>query len=92
MQAGWDVLEVTPNWTPERLRRTVLAKVADAALRPVAGTEPNRLITGWPVAQGLTVQSPRLGIEGHQAGHANGGGRGRRVATAISAAAARGYP
>ncbi len=27
--AGWDVLEVTPNWTPERLRRTVLAKVAE---------------------------------------------------------------
>ena len=28
VQAGWDVVEVTPNWTPERLRRTVLAKVA----------------------------------------------------------------
>ena len=29
VQAGWDVLEVTPNWTPERLQRTVLAKVAE---------------------------------------------------------------
>jgi hypothetical protein len=29
VQAGWDVLEVTPNWTPERLQRTVLIKVAD---------------------------------------------------------------
>lgn len=29
VQAGWDVLEVTPNWAPERLRRTVLAKVAE---------------------------------------------------------------
>jgi hypothetical protein len=29
VQAGWDVLEVTPNWTPERLQRTVLVKVAD---------------------------------------------------------------
>jgi hypothetical protein len=29
VQAGWDVLEVTPNWTPGRVRRTVLAKVAE---------------------------------------------------------------
>ncbi len=29
VQAGWDVLEVTPDWTTERLRRTVLAKVAE---------------------------------------------------------------
>jgi very-short-patch-repair endonuclease len=29
VQAGWDVLEVTPNWTPERLERTVLVKVAE---------------------------------------------------------------
>ncbi len=29
VQAGWDVLEVTPNWTPQRLRRTVLVKVAE---------------------------------------------------------------
>jgi hypothetical protein len=29
VQAGWDVLEVTPNWTPERLQRTVLVKVAE---------------------------------------------------------------
>ena len=25
VQSGWDVLEVTPGWTPERLRATVLA-------------------------------------------------------------------
>jgi hypothetical protein len=29
VQAGWDVLEVTPGWTPGRLRATVLAKVAE---------------------------------------------------------------
>jgi very-short-patch-repair endonuclease len=29
VQAGWDVIEVTPNWAPERLQRTVLAKVAE---------------------------------------------------------------
>ncbi len=29
VQAGWDVVEVTPNWTPERLQRTVLVKVAE---------------------------------------------------------------
>jgi hypothetical protein len=34
VQAGWDVVEVTPNWTPERVRRTVLAKVAQRE-RPV---------------------------------------------------------
>jgi hypothetical protein len=27
VQAGWDVLEVTPHWTPERIRATVMAKV-----------------------------------------------------------------
>jgi hypothetical protein len=29
VQAGWDVLEVTPGWTPARLQATVLAKVAE---------------------------------------------------------------
>jgi hypothetical protein len=29
VQAGWDVVEVTPNWTPERLQRTVLVKVSE---------------------------------------------------------------
>jgi hypothetical protein len=29
---GWDVIEVTPGWTPERIRRTVLAKVAERQL------------------------------------------------------------
>jgi hypothetical protein len=28
VQAGWDVIEVTPQWTPKRLRATVMAKVA----------------------------------------------------------------
>jgi hypothetical protein len=28
VQAGWDVVEVTPEWTPERIRATVTAKVA----------------------------------------------------------------
>jgi hypothetical protein len=28
VQAGWDVIEVTPHWTPKRLRATVMAKVA----------------------------------------------------------------
>ena len=27
--AGWNVVEVTPEWTPARLRATVLAKVAE---------------------------------------------------------------
>ncbi len=27
--AGWDVLEVTPGWTPARIQATVLAKVAE---------------------------------------------------------------
>jgi len=27
VQAGWDVIEVTPHWTPKRLRATVMAKV-----------------------------------------------------------------
>jgi hypothetical protein len=27
--AGWDLIEVTPDWSPERIRRTVLAKVAE---------------------------------------------------------------
>lgn len=29
VQAGWDVLEVTPDWTRDRIRATVLAKVAE---------------------------------------------------------------
>jgi very-short-patch-repair endonuclease len=29
VQAGWDVVEVTPEWSPERLQRTVLVKVAE---------------------------------------------------------------
>lgn len=29
VQAGWDVVEVTHEWTPERLRRTVLAKLTE---------------------------------------------------------------
>jgi hypothetical protein len=28
VQAGWDVIEVTPHWTPKRVRATVMAKVA----------------------------------------------------------------
>jgi hypothetical protein len=28
VQAGWDVVEVTPEWTPRRIRDTVMAKVA----------------------------------------------------------------
>jgi very-short-patch-repair endonuclease len=32
VQAGWDVLEVTPHWAPKRLRATVLAKVAERRL------------------------------------------------------------
>jgi hypothetical protein len=31
VQAGWDVIEVTPHWTPKRLRATVMAKVAARA-------------------------------------------------------------
>jgi hypothetical protein len=30
--AGWEVIEVTPGWTPHRLRRTVMAKVAERRL------------------------------------------------------------
>jgi hypothetical protein len=42
VQAGWDVLEVTPHWTPERIRATVMAKVLArravvGALGPVLG-------------------------------------------------------
>jgi hypothetical protein len=29
VQAGWDVVEVTPDWSPDRLRATVLAKVVE---------------------------------------------------------------
>ena len=29
VQMGWDVVEVAPGWTSERIRRTVLAKVAE---------------------------------------------------------------
>jgi len=29
VQEGWDILEVTPGWSPERIRTTVLAKVAE---------------------------------------------------------------
>jgi very-short-patch-repair endonuclease len=32
VQIGWDVLEVTPDWTPERVRNTVWAKVAERQL------------------------------------------------------------
>ena len=30
--AGWEVLEVTPGWAPERIRRTVMGKVAERQL------------------------------------------------------------
>lgn len=29
VQAGWDVVEIAPGWTPERIRRTVMAKVEE---------------------------------------------------------------
>jgi hypothetical protein len=29
VQAGWDVVEVTPEWTPHRVRATVMAKVVE---------------------------------------------------------------
>jgi hypothetical protein len=32
VQSGWDVLEVTPHWTPQRVQATVLAKVAERQL------------------------------------------------------------
>ena len=32
VQAGWDVLEVTPQWTPQRIHATVMAKVAERRL------------------------------------------------------------
>jgi hypothetical protein len=32
VQAGWDVLEVTPQWTPKRVHETVMAKVAERRL------------------------------------------------------------
>lgn len=35
--AGWDVIEVAPDWTPDRIRRTVLAKVAER--RRLAATD-----------------------------------------------------
>ncbi len=40
VQSGWDVVEVTPHWTPKRLRATVLAKVAE-----------RRLVAGWGAGQ-----------------------------------------
>jgi hypothetical protein len=29
VQAGWDVIEVTPEWSPKRIYATVMAKIAD---------------------------------------------------------------
>jgi hypothetical protein len=29
VQAGWDVVEVTPEWTPQRVYATVMAKVVE---------------------------------------------------------------
>lgn len=39
VQAGWDVIEVTPEWSPHRIYATVMAKVA----------ERRQLFPGWAV-------------------------------------------
>lgn len=37
VQAGWDVVEVAPGWTPERLTRTVMTKVEERTRLLAAG-------------------------------------------------------
>ena len=44
--SGWDVIEVAPDWTPERIRRTVVAKVAERR-RLLAGREAGEASSDW---------------------------------------------
>jgi very-short-patch-repair endonuclease len=39
--AGWEVIEIPPGWTPQRIRRTVMTKVAERQLLTSARGKPS---------------------------------------------------